>query len=381
MGKPLYLDYAATTPVDPGVARVMMEWLVPGHTGNAHARHHPHGQGAYRAVEQARQQIAVAINAAPDRLCFTSGATEGNNLVLRGIAPALKQSGRTHIITSAVEHKSVLEPLAALDGLNITILPVKPCGMVDEAMLERAITPQTGMVCLQAVNNELGVIQPLEEIAAMLKGRGILLHIDAAQALGKIPLDVARLQADFMVLSAHKMHGPQGIGAVYSRVPGLVPMHLGGGQENGLRAGTVPVFLCAGFGAACEAVTPGLIAAERARLQILRDHVLSHLAPLNPVIGGHSDPAWNVPHILNLRFPGIDQDSLVMAMPELSFGTGSACSGGPSHVMRAVTGSDQAAREAIRLSFGRLTEAAEMERAAEIILRVVTEIKTMQEVA
>lgn len=371
-----YFDYAATTPVDPRVVEAMAAWLSPEKAGNAHARHHPHGRAAYRAVEKARLQLAGAVGAAANRMIFTSGATEANNLVIRGLEPVLKESGRTHIITSAVEHKSVLESLAALDGVSVTILPVKPCGMVDAAVLERAITPQTGLVCIQAVNNELGVIQPLEEIAALLRGRGIFFHVDAAQGLGKIPLDVQKTGVDFMTLSAHKMHGPQGIGAVYCKDDLLTPILYGGGQEQGLRAGTLPVFLCAGFGAACD-----ILADDRDRLQGLRDALLARLAPLNPVVGGHSDPAWNVPGILNLRFPGIDQDSLVMGMPELSFGTGSACAAGPSYVLRAATGSDQAAKEAIRLSFGRFTTAAEMDRAAEIIVKTVTEIKTMQEVA
>lgn len=381
MEKPLYFDYAATAPVDPRVVAAMTEWLVPEHTGNAHARHHCHGRNAFRAVQEARRNIAGTINAQPGGIVFTSGATEGNNLVIKGIAPALRQAERMHIVTSAVEHKSVLETLAALDGFTVTILPVRPCGMVDEAVLERAITPQTGLICIQAVNNELGVIQPLEEIAAVVKGRDIRLHIDAAQALGKIPVDAEKWAADFITLSAHKMHGPQGIGAVYCRQAELSPLLHGGGQENNLRAGTLPVFLCVGFGAACTLLTTAYVLAERERLQALRDDLTACLAPLKPVIGGHGEAAWNVPGILNLRFPGIGHDSLVMAMPELSFGTGSACTAGVSHVMRAVTGSDQAAAESIRLSFGRFTTAGETKRAAEIILQAVTEIRTMQEVA
>ncbi len=372
----IYLDYAATTPIDPGVVQAMLPWLTQDNPANAHARHHTHGNAAHRAVERARQQVANAIGAKAEEIIFTSGATEGNNLVIHGLAATLKASGRTHIITSAVEHKSVLAALAALDGFTVTILPVKPCGMIEADHIERALTPQTGLVCVQAVNNELGVIQPVEEIAAMLMGRGIFLHIDAAQALGKIPVDVTKMGADFITLSSHKMHGPQGIGAVYKKSDVLRPVQHGGGQEQNLRAGTLPVFLCAGFGAACE-----LLGDDRARLQDLRDDFLARLAPLNPVIGGHSDPVWNVPGILSLRFPGIDQDSLVMGLPDLSFGIGSACAAGPSHVIRAVAGSDQAANETIRLSFGRFTTADDLHRTAEMFVRVITEIKTMQEVA
>ena len=376
MGDRIYLDYAATTPLDPGVVQAMQPWLMAGNPGNAHARHHAHGNAAHRAVEKARQQVAAAIGAKADDIIFTSGATEGNNLVIHGLGATLKASGRTHIITSAVEHKSVLAALEALDGFTVTILPVKPCGMIEAAHIERALTPQTGLVCVQAVNNELGVIQPIEEIAAMLAGRGIYLHVDAAQALGKIAVDVEQMGADFMTLSAHKMHGPQGIGVVYKKTGGLHPMHYGGGQEQDLRAGTLPVFLCAGFGAACA-----LLADDRARLQGLRDDFLARIATTNPVIGGHSDAAWNVPGILSLRFPGIDQETLVMALPDLSFGIGSACGAGASHVIRATTGLEQAANETIRLSFGRFTTTDEIHRAAEMFVRVITEIKTMQEVA
>lgn len=376
MGDRIYLDYAATTPLDPGVVQAMLPWLTQDSPGNAHARHHTHGNAAHRAVEKSRQQVATAIGAQATDIVFTSGATEGNNLVIHGLVPALKTSGRTHIIASAVEHKSVLAALDALDGFTVTILPVKACGMIEADHIERALTPQTGLVCVQAVNNELGVIQPVEEIAAMLAGRGIFFHIDAAQALGKIPVDVTKMGADFMTLSAHKMHGPQGIGAVYKKTDSLRAIQHGGGQEQNLRAGTLPVFLCAGFGAACD-----LIADDRARLQNLRNDFLARVAKLNPVIGGHSDPLWNVPGILSLRFPGIDQESLVMGLPDLSFGVGSACAAGLSHVIRATSGSDQAANETIRLSFGRFTTEEDIHHAAEMFARVITEIKTMQEVA
>jgi cysteine desulfurase len=376
---PLYLDHAATTPPDARVAEAMMPWLT--RPANAGARHHAFGAAADRAVRAARAQVAARIGAAADDIIFTSGATEANNLVLRGLAAHLRAAGKTHIVTGAVEHKSVLEPLASLDGFTVSILPVKPCAMIEAGMIKKALRPDTGLVTVQAVNNETGTIQPLAEIAAMLRGRGILFHTDAAQVLGKIAFDVRETGVDFASLSAHKVCGPQGIGALYI-APGrreyLEPLHHGGGQEKGLRSGTLSVALCAGFGAACE-----ILADDRARLQGLRDAFLERLRPLVPVVHGHSDPAWNAPGILNLRFPGIDNETLVMALPGLAFGIGSACASEGnkiSHVIAAIAG-EQAAREAIRLSFGRTTGADELNKAADQIIAAVTDIRKLQEAA
>lgn len=381
--KPLYLDYAATTPLDPEVLDVILPWLKNGQA-NAHARHHAHGQEAAQVVEQARKQIARRIGAESAEVIFTSGATEANNLVLTGLVNHLKNSWKTHIVTSAVEHKSVLATLKSLEakGFSLSILPVKPCGMIEADMIDKALTPKTGLVSVQAVNNETGTIQPLEEIAAMLKGRGILFHCDAAQALGKIDFDVRRAGADFASLSAHKIHGPQGIGALYIKADKrktLDPLHHGGGQEDGLRSGTLPVALCAGFGAACE-----LAVDDRQRLQGLRKAFLKKLWALDPVVYGHTDAAWNAPGILNIRFPGIDNETLVMALPGLSFGLGSACSSAGnrySHVIKAITGSEKTAAESIRISFGRFTTGDELDDAANQIIAAVTEIRMLQKAA
>jgi cysteine desulfurase len=358
MGAALYLDDAATTAPDRRVLDAMLPWMGETHPGNPHARHHTHGRAAYQAVQKAREQIAAAIGATADQIIFTSGATESNHLALRGLRRHLRQTGRTHIITTQVEHSSILGMMDELreDGFTITILPVQKCGMIEADMIAPAITPQTGLVVVQAVNNELGVIQPLAEIAIMLAGRGVLLHVDAAQALGRIPVDLAGWNADFISFSAHKIHGPQGIGALYIKDDGILNA-MTGGQEKGLRAGTIPVALCAGFGAACA-----FIDHDRDRLQRMRDAFLAHLSPLDPVVYGHADPVWNVPGILNLRFPGIDHETLV------------------SHVITAIAGADAAA-QAIRLSFGRMTLEQDLHRAADMILSAVTDIKTMKEVA
>ncbi len=271
----IYLDHAATTTLSPHVREVMEPWLsVP---ANAGAKHHPYGAAAAGAVDKARAQVAGRIGAQPENIVFTSGATEANNLAIKGIAAHLKATGKTHIVTTAVEHKSVLAPLAALEGFTVSVLPVKPCGMIEAGMIEKALTAQTGLVCVQAVNNETGTIQPLSEIVAMLRGRGIFLHADAAQAVGKIDFNINESGADFAALSAHKVYGPQGIGALYVRGNVLTPLLHGGGQENGLRSGTLPVALCVGMGAAFK------FAENRcAELQTQREVFLEKLAPLSP---------------------------------------------------------------------------------------------------
>lgn len=370
----IYLDDAATTRPDPRVVDAMLPYFsIP---ANAGARQHAYGMDAHNAVTAARLHIAARINAPADNIIFTSGATESNNLAIHGLAARLRATGKTHIIAPSIEHKSVLAPLAALDGFTVTHISAKACGMVEADFITRALTPQTGLVCVQAVNNETGTIQPLAEIAAALHGRAILLFVDAAQALGKIDIDAQKWGADFITLSAHKAYGPAGIGALYARDLALLsPQHHGGGQERGLRSGTLPAALCVGFGAACAILND-----DRARLQGLRERLLSRLAALKPVITGHSDPAWNVPGIVNLRFPGIDSETLVMALPGLAFGIGSACTAAGnrySHVIESLAG-QKAATESIRLSFGRHTSEAAIDSAASQIIAAVTDIQSLQ---
>lgn len=378
-----YLDHAASTLCGEAAWSAMQPWL-SGQPGNPQSRHHSYGHSAAKAVELARSRIAAQIGGKPEGIVFTSGATEANNFAFSGLSNHLKNTGKTHLVTIAVEHKSVLMPLMALrdQGFTLSILPVQPCGMIEADMIAAALTPQTGLVSVQAVNNELGTIQPLDEIASMLRGRDILFHTDAAQAPGKIGFSVEASGVDLASLSAHKMYGPQGIGALYIRpeLKHLInPLIYGGGQEDGLRSGTVPVALCAGFGAACSALHD-----DRKRLQEMRDRFLARLEHLNPVIHGHADPEWNAPGILNLRFPGIDSETLVMELPGLAFGLGSACGSGGnrlSHVMQAIENGDRAAREAIRLSFGQNTAERDMDGAADQIIAVVKTIRHMKEAA
>jgi len=405
----LYLDHAAASVLCPE-ARQAMDAALGAGPGNAGARHHASGAAAHAAIEKARAQVAPAFGASADEIIFTSGATEANNLAIGGLRDFLKEAGRTHIVSSAAEHKSVLAPLAALEreGFTVTLAPVKSCGMVDEAALARAIRPETGLVSVQMVNNELGTIQPVSEIKSMLSSMlrpDILLHTDAAQAPGKMAFSLAETGADLASLSAHKMHGPQGIGALYVRagISGcLKARNLGGGQEGGLRSGTVPAFLCAGFGAAAEATAAAALSDDRQRFQRWREDFIARLReacggcpgmPM-PIVQGHNDPDWNVPNILSLRFPGIDNEALVMALPGLAFGTGSACGAGRgehSHVIAAIGdgggagggdgGGGAAARETIRLSFGRFNVWPELRDAADRIAEAVIEISKLKEVA
>jgi cysteine desulfurase len=347
---------------------------------NSHARHHAYGMSGEHKIKEARHKIAAFVGAEADEIIFTSGATESNNLIIRGLVRHLQITGKTHIITCAVEHRSVLEPLRQLDGFKLSILPVKPCGMIEAEMIANAVTPQTGLISIQAVNNELGTIQPFDEIAALIKERNILFHSDAAQALGKIDFNVGQAGVDFASFSAHKIYGPQGIGALYVKKEKkhlIDPLHAGGGQEGGLRSGTLPVLLCVGFGAACEVAET-----DRQRVQDLRELFLEQLATLDPIIYGHRDPEWNAPGIVALRLPDIDNETLVMALPGLAFGVGSACNSGgnkASHVIQAITGSEQASKEVIRISFGRFSNKSDVVRAAAQIIEAATSIRQLQD--
>lgn len=379
IGKVIYLDSAASTIIDSRVVETMLPWLNT--PGNPHARHHAHGSAADLVVREARIQVAEAVNARAEEIVFTSGATEANNFAVLGIARSLRAKGKTHIVAGAIEHASILEVLKGLEGFTVTLVPPKPCGMIEAEMIEQYLTPSTGLVCLQAVNNETGTIQPVSEVAAMLEGRDILLHCDAAQAVGKISLDLGTTPVDFASISAHKLHGPPGIGALYIRAElqsEMTPLLRGGGQQGNLRSGTLPTALCAGFGKACEILESDII-----RLQSLRQRFLEKLAALSPVIYGHYDPAWQVPGILALRFQGIDNETLVMALPRLSFGIGSACSSSGknySHVISVLAGID-AAQEVVRFSFSRMTLMQELDDAAAMIIAAVREIKQLREVA
>jgi len=372
--EPVYLDYQATTPADPRVVAAMLPYFTE-IFGNPHSTHR-FGHAAEEAVERARAEVAELIGAEPREIVFTSGATESNNLAIKGAARFRRnQRGdaeRDQIVTLATEHKCVLESCARLaaEGFAVDILPVLPSGLVDLERLASTIGPRTALVSVMAVNNEIGVIQPLAEIGALAHARGAWFHSDAAQAAGKIPLDVEAMGIDLMSLSAHKLYGPKGIGALYVRRRPrvrLTPLFHGGGQERGLRSGTLPTPLCVGFGAAA-AIAAAEMPAESERLAGLSRRLLAGLRAALPDSRLQGSAERRIPGNLNIAFAGIDADKLLAALPELSLSTGSACSSAaiePSYVIGALGLDAAAARGAVRIGLGRFTTEAEVDYAVE----------------
>ena len=377
MSKQIYLDYAASTPLDPRVFEAMSPWMQSNLSANPHSSQHLSGMRAANAVKQARVSIANYIGANFDQLIFTSGATEANNIALQGLKDHLILKGKTHIISSKVEHKSVLNILSFLEkehGFQVTYLSPKSCGMVEAKAIENALLDNTGLVTIQAVNNEVGVINPLSEISDMLEGRDVLFHVDGAQALGKVEINVRELNIDFLTLSAHKAYGPQGVGALYFKNNILKPLTYGGGQEQGLRSGTLSTALCVGFARACELIN----LSENDRLLNFRHYIINKLQSSFPnlEVFGHSDDDWQFAGILSLRFPDIDNETLLMTLPDFSIGTGSACGAGknePSHVITNIA-SKEKAFEVIRISFGRFTTQEEIETLCQQLKYSVAEI-------
>lgn len=372
MNSPVYLDYQASTPLDPRVFAAMRPLLEGGY-GNPHSEH-AHGWDAAQAIEQAAIDTAALIGAAPGEIVFTSGASEANNLAMQGIARSNRRRG-DHIIVCATEHKCVLATAAWLQrqGFRVDTIPVGPEGLIDLEALSRALAPDTALVSVMAANNETGVIQPIAEIGALCHERGISFHTDAAQAAGKVPVDVHTQRVDMLSLSGHKMYGPKGIGALFVARPLvaiLEPLIIGGAQQGGLRAGTVPAFLCAGLGAACR-IAAQEMESDRIHCLALRAAFLKALRARLPdiAINGHSER--RLPGNLNLRFAGVAADSLLTALHgQLSASTGSACNAGliePSYVLRAMGMNDDQIGSSIRFGFGRQTTMEEILFAAEAI--------------
>ncbi len=370
MDDSIYLDYAACTPVDPHVVEAMMEWMVD-RPGSHYARHHIPGRAVADLIEQARMQIGQRIGAAPQEIVFTSSATEANNLAILGLASHLKKTGQTHIVTHEVEHKSVLGPVSWLqkNGFRVTVIPAGPEGYITADDIAEALTPQTGLVTIQAVNNELGTIQPVVQIAAMLQGKDIFFHTDAAQALGKINFSVDGTGIALASISAQKCYGPRGIAGLYVREDireHLQPLFHGGGDDERLRPGSLPVALCAGFGAAADLAV--YKEAEAVRLEDIRESFLNDLRTEIPDIIVHGPQAQEkrVPHIISLRFPHISASTLAVSLPKIAFGIRPH-----SHIIRAVTRDEQAAAETIRISFGRFTDKHDMMKAIDLIISSV----------
>ncbi|MEI8295050.1 MAG: IscS subfamily cysteine desulfurase [Alphaproteobacteria bacterium] len=378
----IYLDYQATTPCDPRVLEAMLPYFSE-HFGNAHSRNHPHGWVAESAVEKARGHIASIINADAKEVIFTSGATESNNLAIKGVANFHK-GRKNHIITCVTEHKCVLDSCRHLqeEGFAVTYLPVQPNGLIDLEQLQQAITPQTVLVSIMAVNNEIGVIQDLAAIGQICKSHGVLFHTDAAQAVGKIPLDVEAMNIDLLSISGHKMYAPKGIGALYVRRKPRVRLHAminGGGQERGLRSGTLPTPLCVALGEAC-AIAMTENTEETKHLETLSQRLYSGIMDRLPEVYLNGDRTKRIPGNLNLSFAYVEGEGLMMAIKELSVSSGSACTSAslePSYVLRALGVEEELAHTSIRFGIGRFTTLAEIDLTIEKVVSAVERLRAM----
>lgn len=376
--RPLYLDYAATTPVDARVVTKMVDYLSYEGTFANPASLHVSGQAALAAVEAARAQVASLINAEPERLIWTSGATEANNLALKGAALFLKRAGK-HIVTCQTEHRAVLDTCQALtqEGFEITYLKPNQDGLIDLQTLQSSLRPDTLMVSIMHVNNETGVIQNIAAMGQILRSKGILFHVDGAQSLGKIPIDVKQLCVDLMSFSAHKIYGPKGIGALYiTDFPKvrLAPQLHGGGQERGLRSGTLPTHQCVGMGQACLIAQETLLT-DMNRMTELHNVFWQGLKDLpNVFLNGHA--TQRIAHIINIRFEGMDRDQLLSKLETLAISSSSACTGtnlDSSHVLRSMGLRNELAHRSLRFSFGRYTTLSDIEYAIQLIRRVYLE--------
>jgi cysteine desulfurase len=377
---PIYLDYHATTPVDPRVLKAMLPYFCD-RFGNAASRSHKFGWDADAAVERAREQAASLIGASGNEIIFTSGATESNNLAIKGVLHAHADRPR-HVITTGIEHKSVLDTCRSLAaaGCRVTCLPVDTAGRVDPDDVRRAIAGDTALVSIMAANNEVGAIQPLAEIGAITTERGVLLHSDAAQAAGKIPIDVKTLGVDLLSFTAHKMYGPKGVGALFIRRRArvaLAPILEGGGQERGLRSGTLNVPGIVGLGRAAE-INATELPAESARLRALRDRLYEALCTRISGVGLNGSLERRLPHNLSVHFAGVSGESILLAVDDIALSSGSACSSGtvePSYVLKACGISDDLALSSIRFGLGRFTTEEEMEYAVEKVGAVIQHLR------
>jgi len=369
---PIYLDYQATTPTDPRVVAAMLPWFTE-KFGNPHSRDHKHGWVSEEGVEDARGKIAALIGATAKEIVFTSGATESNNLAIKGVAEAVGDD-RRHIVTCVTEHKCVLESCRRMEerGFEVTWLPVRPDGLIDLDQLSDAVTERTALVSIMTVNNEIGTVQPVAEIGRICRARGAKFHTDAAQAVGKVPVDVNAMNIDLLSISGHKVYGPKGIGALYvCRRPRvrITAQIDGGGQERGIRSGTVPTPLAVGLGEACSIATAEM-ADEATRLSALRTRFLERLREAVPDVHLHGGLEHRIPGNLNFSFPDIEGQDLMMRLTGLSVSTGSACTSaavGPSHVLSALGVDPRLLHNALRIGLGRFTTEDEVDRAVEMI--------------
>lgn len=384
MKRPIYLDYAATTPVDPRVAARMMQFLtMDGDFGNPASRSHGYGWQAEEAVEHAREQVANLVHADPREIVWTSGATESNNLAIKGVAHFYAKKGK-HVITSKIEHKSVLDPFRQLEdeGFEVTYLDPEPgTGLIHPEAVAAAFRDDTILVSLMMVNNELGTITDVAAIGELTRARGIYLHVDAAQATGKVEIDLSTLKVDLMSFSAHKTYGPKGIGALFvrrtPRVRLQAQMH-GGGHERGMRSGTLPTHQIVGMGEAFEIAGKEMVA-EQARLKLLRDELWQGLHTLEEVYL-NGDAVQRVANNLNVSFNFVEGESLMMALKDLAVSSGSACTSAtlePSYVLRALGLSDEMAHSSIRFSMGRFTTKEEVDQVLDFAKFAVDKLRAL----
>jgi cysteine desulfurase len=378
---PIYIDYAATTPVDPRVVDAMVPWLRE-HFGNPASRSHAWGWEAEAAVERAREQVAQLVGADPREIVWTSGATESNNLALKGAAQFYKTKGK-HLVTVKTEHKAVLDTMRELErqGFEVTYLDVQEDGLLDLQAFKAALRPDTILASVMFVNNEIGVIQDIAALGAICRERKVVFHVDAAQATGKVQIDLATLPVDLMSLASHKTYGPKGIGALYVRRKPRVrieaQMH-GGGHERGMRSGTLPTHQIVGMGEAFR-IAREEMAAEGERIRMLQQRLLRGLSDIEQVfVNGHAER--RVPHNLNMSFNFVEGESLIMGVKGIAVSSGSACTSAslePSYVLRALGRSDELAHSSLRMSIGRFTTAEEIDTAVALIRERVAKLRAL----
>ncbi len=380
--KTLYFDYSATTPVDPRVAEKMIPYLTE-HFGNPASRSHPFGWEAEKAVEDARAQVAALVGADPKEIVFTSGATESNNLAIKGAGHFYSGTKGKHIVTVRTEHKAVLDTVREMErqGFEATYLNVEENGLVDLDAFRAAIRPDTVLASVMAVNNEIGVIQDIDAIGRICREKGVIFHVDAAQATGKMPLDLKTLPADLMSFSAHKTYGPKGIGALYVRRKPRIRLEAqmhGGGHERGMRSGTLATHQIVGMGEAFR-IAREEMATENERVRMLRDRLYAGLKDIEEVhLNGDMDQ--RVPHNLNVSFNFVEGESLIMAIKDLAVSSGSACTSAslePSYVLRALGRSDELAHSSIRFSIGRFTTEEEVDYAIKLLHEKIGKLREL----
>jgi cysteine desulfurase len=381
MQLPIYMDYSATTPVDPRVAEAMIPYLTE-KFGNPASRSHSFGWTADEAVEKARAQVAALVNADPKEIVWTSGATESNNLAIKGAAHFYQDKGK-HIVTVMTEHKAVLDTVRELErqGFSATYLDPEPNGLIDLEKLQAALRPDTIIVSVMLVNNEIGVVQDIEAIGELCRSKGILFHVDAAQATGKVGIDLQKLKVDLMSFSAHKTYGPKGIGALYvqrkPRVRLEAQMH-GGGHERGFRSGTLATHQIVGMGEAFR-IAQEEMAAENERIRMLRDRLWAGLSSMEEVYL-NGDMEARVPHNLNVSFNFVEGESLIMAVKDVAVSSGSACTSAslePSYVLRALGRNDELAHSSIRFTVGRFTSVEEVDYVVKLLQDKIAKLRDL----